>query len=860
MSHQSDHDLGNEIKKDRYAAALNLFISARTSFQATIPEQDRSSFTEFLGSDSFMKDIEAQINKSPEKNRLYRCCKKIDNFAKRWQPFFEITDIFVSSHPEWAALAWGAVRLVFKLCGHYTMFFEKLAEMFERISMKLPHFGRHLLLFNRRKNLRPDIERHSDLVHTLACMFKDIIQFCQEACRIFSPKERGVRYKLNVIKDLFWKPFDARFSDLLSRLDQYQEMYEPELNLADREELMGHYEFFDKYLDEYKQDRECREGQSRREETLLLRQQIHSIKEWINAPDYMATFERERITNSSDAGSWLLEDNRYRSWRQSWIGVDSIAGEASPAHEFASRILYIYGSPGYGKTVLSTKVIEDLALEERTSGDVPPRTLAFFHFDKMNYLYKDPSQAMRAVLNQLIHKNRNDRELIDAATILMDVEGSGQVIASESEVASLLKLFFERYPTTALVFDGVDECSDPKTFLSKFYAICSSSQCKLILFSRPDLTIPSVLQHECQQIHLHHGANFYEIGKFVQSRMQELVTCGLLPTLDTDSAVNQITIRSNSLFLWAKLMMDFLNCPALSPGERLDAISHLNLLEGLEQLYTEILKMIRTKFRQEISTAYKAFSWIIVAHRPLKLLELQAGLAVQIGKRSSPGFDFISNFRQSIIRICGALIEIHEDSTVHFIHLSVQEFLTNTGPSSTIQGNPSSPHVPLIGTHIKMASLCLSYIIHDVPGEPLSGSRIVKAHLPSVEARLPFLRYAIDWPTHVIGALETKNQFPAQSSESSRAFYDTIKTFLDTKSAIAVWLESIWAFDASPRIREASGYLEVWLREIKKGAHPPCKPREQLAIITIEQRNYFVVCRIRVSASRMEPCLDTTTG
>jgi len=99
----------------RQAAALENFAEAVRAFQAVVPAEERALFGQFESCESMLKSLEAQAAKSPEKSRLLRCCKKISHFAQRWQPFFEITSIFVSSNPEYAALAWGAIRLLFKV-------------------------------------------------------------------------------------------------------------------------------------------------------------------------------------------------------------------------------------------------------------------------------------------------------------------------------------------------------------------------------------------------------------------------------------------------------------------------------------------------------------------------------------------------------------------------------------------------------------------------------------------------------------------------------------------------------------------------------------------------------------------------
>lgn len=50
---------------------------------------------------------------SPKQSRLLKACRKVSDFAKSLEPFFKTVDLFVSSHPDWAAIAWGLVHLVF---------------------------------------------------------------------------------------------------------------------------------------------------------------------------------------------------------------------------------------------------------------------------------------------------------------------------------------------------------------------------------------------------------------------------------------------------------------------------------------------------------------------------------------------------------------------------------------------------------------------------------------------------------------------------------------------------------------------------------------------------------------------------
>lgn len=53
---------------------------------------------------------------STRRSRLTTCLTRVRAFAQRIEPFFEVLGIFASSHPEFAAIAWGSIRLVFQAC------------------------------------------------------------------------------------------------------------------------------------------------------------------------------------------------------------------------------------------------------------------------------------------------------------------------------------------------------------------------------------------------------------------------------------------------------------------------------------------------------------------------------------------------------------------------------------------------------------------------------------------------------------------------------------------------------------------------------------------------------------------------
>ena len=85
------------------------------NFQSSLSDEDRANFKSFQDPSSMIEAIKEPFLAKADKSRLLAACRKVESFAKKLNGFFPVIDIFVSSHPEYAALAWGAIRLVFQV-------------------------------------------------------------------------------------------------------------------------------------------------------------------------------------------------------------------------------------------------------------------------------------------------------------------------------------------------------------------------------------------------------------------------------------------------------------------------------------------------------------------------------------------------------------------------------------------------------------------------------------------------------------------------------------------------------------------------------------------------------------------------
>lgn len=100
---------------DRVPDHIRRFDAARNAFLASLSPQDRSLYSPCASFDELSKTV-GELHLIKERKivgtKIFEVLGKIHDTL---EPYFKVVGIFVSSRPEWAALAWGAIRLVLQV-------------------------------------------------------------------------------------------------------------------------------------------------------------------------------------------------------------------------------------------------------------------------------------------------------------------------------------------------------------------------------------------------------------------------------------------------------------------------------------------------------------------------------------------------------------------------------------------------------------------------------------------------------------------------------------------------------------------------------------------------------------------------
>ncbi|KAF2120779.1 hypothetical protein BDV96DRAFT_275568 [Lophiotrema nucula] len=663
------------------------------------------------------------------------------------------------------------------------------------------------------------------------------MEFCFEACTLLSNKS-GLRHKSRLIWRISWQPFDAWFGCTLDRLQRHFEIFDTEIALVqvqlgvaqldigkeqrDRLDLL--YEQLEEYIKTMQQQSERLDKVRVHQEERLKGEQIRTLKTWINAPQWEELHHAALTRTMPDSTEWLFSEATYADW----ITSVNQAWETSEPIDHGTLILQ--AKPGYGKTHLCSSVIERLSLGSATDAWV-----SYYYFNRAKPWTTDNVAAFRAILTQLFHNHRNDLELIDAGSLMMYNDLSGQATASKEEVLALLNWCLRRHPQGYIVIDALDESVDSLDFWTCLEVVLAASEAvdyrgsaysssnphpqrsslttmtgapRVVVFSRPDLSISNSVRQRCR-IFQPHSRPLEILESYIGAMLQQLVSDDLLGTeADIDGLARIAAKHSGNMFLWVRLLEEYLTSDGLSIQERLDALDNLVFLEGLDNLYTTILNRIqKLSPKQTFEKVQRAFQWVDTAVRPLYVNELREAICLPTDGPLKNAH--VPNFRKAIQKISGALLEITTDDCVCFIHTSVGDFLHQNRCS--LLGTDVLDVLPVLAsqqTKQYVAACLVSYITRCVTSEPLSGSSQVTPNYQLQCTRFPLLHYVVSfWPFHVGSVLRDCTYERLTTSQMNTGFHippqcyqllQQVRDFVFDKKAVMVWVEASWLCQVDP--------------------------------------------------------------
>ncbi|KAH6904762.1 hypothetical protein BKA70DRAFT_1565435 [Coprinopsis sp. MPI-PUGE-AT-0042] len=429
--------------------------------------------------------------------------------------------------------------------------------------------------------------------------------------------------------------------------------------------------------------------------------------------DSVPNFRGIHIATSSRAtqgtGSWV------RRWEIFWLWLNP---------EWFLMILWGFGMPGAGKTILASIVIN--ILEEYARASAAPICICYIYFRYSDHAELTVRGCLETLVKQTIERHPHCVSLFDEVYARHIRE---KTQPSEEELLALLRQFVGTMAIAVYALDALDE-APPKIQLELLQKLVSLNV-KLFVTSRPLKTLaahfpgthhfPIVAHNDDITLHINQ-----EI-----SRSVELFT--ILQRADQslhNKIVASVIQKCGGMFLHASLQLAALReCTSVHEVEQTLAAFPTDI----EDLYLQTWQRILAQSPSKALLARNALTWVVHATRSLTIWDLQQALAT-----SPDAHKFVPDRliqKDVLIGLCHGLLNVEEKTQlVRLVHYTakgtVERLITETSPQP----------------HALLAAVCLARLADsEVQCTTLRDKWKLKKAL---EAE-PFLSYAYDsWFIH----------------------------------------------------------------------------------------------------------------
>ncbi|KAF2266729.1 hypothetical protein CC78DRAFT_124362 [Lojkania enalia] len=400
-----------------------------------------------------------------------------------------------------------------------------------------------------------------------------------------------------------------------------------------------------------------------------------------NPREDRARIEKDKGGLLKDCYAWILDDPSFMRWET----------------QGDSRLLWIKGDPGKGKTMMTMGVIDEmgqryeaipspklitrmmakLKLSSKRSSECSSKLglVAYFFCQSTRPELNNAVSVLRGLIFLLIEQRkdlmRHVQNRYEAAGRQL-FEGPNAIYALREILSDILN--DASLPMTYLLVDALDECVSNLSDLLHIItddSLAKHSRVKWLVTSRnlPDieryLHPDSVGVKVSLELSASHVAK--AVAAFVDFKVQSLANAGVYNDSETQARVRQLLRdKAEGTFLWVSLVCKEMECvPLYRATEVLK-----ELPPGLNPLYHRMMEQILAYETQMAQFCKDILRSVALAYRPLQLEEVAttAGLPMDQFKDVQEVIDLVSR--------CGSFLTIRE-GTVSFVHLSAKDYFTS---------------------------------------------------------------------------------------------------------------------------------------------------------------------------------------
>lgn len=397
-----------------------------------------------------------------------------------------------------------------------------------------------------------------------------------------------------------------------------------------------------------------------------------------------------------------------------------------------SRLFWIRGEPGKGKTMLVCGIIDHLNHEKK------PVSYVFCQETSLDL--RTSVGVIRGLIYDLISR---DLSLISHVRRKYDIEGKSLfegVNAWWSLKAILSDILRDwRGSTPILVVDALDECTTERGNLMELIVEFSNSpdhNAKWVVSSRdwPEIVgqlkgaNKTSMRLELNQENISNAVKF-----FIEKKVNDLAIDKEYEPETRDSVSTELVSKANDTFLWVALACQALGSEKVTKWNTLKTLE--SIPKGLPDLYQRMMAYILDSPDEDI---YKQIlATVCVTLRPIMISELKA-LVEHLQNRPIEGV-------RNAVESCGSFLTLRED-VVYFIHQSAKDFLLKEGSDQIFPSGIAHQHREIFFRSMD----ALEGLKQDLFGLKSPGYLIGDVKTPDPNPLSPMSYSCVFWAEHLL--------------------------------------------------------------------------------------------------------------
>ncbi|KAJ5175558.1 NACHT nucleoside triphosphatase [Penicillium canariense] len=629
------------------------FQNAKQDFLASLKDPSLFNSVSNIKSIDEVYAFAAQLQQDQSKREGLRHLCKIAPYLDRLKQYAGVIEVFIQAKPDILALIWGPIKLLLQMSDNLTQSFDAIVEAITGIGNKLPLFEAYTNIF----------ETTDRVLDVLVLFYKDILDFYEIVLNFFAAK-RWV-----IVFDSVWPRYKAKINVVVSSIERHSLLMTEEVSLANISEARA-ARIAD--MDRWQRTFEFQEAQD-----------FLSVQSYISPNLYDDELDRLQRRICERTGRWLQREQVLNYWL-----------DASNA---ATRVLWMQGIPGAGKTHIASMMVEKLRQSSKT---------VLFAF--LSYRGNDvtPVSIIHSLMFQLAIGDDQFNESLKRdlrAKISNAFRSSQRNLKSNTRFAretltELLKCVGPAY----IILDGLDEVSKSEYMVDilneLLQVLDDSTEVKLFISSRAQEEIGRTLKKASAKEIRVDERNSGCIHAYVSVTTENWLSqsgydqkdCGEIKSLLTP-----LSTKARGMFLYARVVMD--NVQMCYTSEMVK--SELRVLP--EDLHEAVLDRLNKLPPSSSTLCRRALGWIGCTPVSITVEEMSFALSLDPdGKRDLPRSESLLN----VVGLCGPIVEI-SNGYVSFVHFTVKEYLFD-------KENDTFLHA--LEATTEMTKTCLYYLSSDI--------------------------------------------------------------------------------------------------------------------------------------------------